>query len=186
MLGVVESGRILLVDDDRALRDAVGRALRLEGHEVIIASDGQEALRVLAVETVDLVVLDVAMPGMSGIDVCRRLRATGDRASVPLTLTARDAVGDRVEGLDAGADDYLVKPFALDELLARARAGVRRRATASPRRRPGSGSLSFVTCGWMSTPSWPFGARGVLTRQEPSSCCSNCSSRIPGRCLCAA
>jgi two-component system response regulator MprA len=123
---VVGSGRILLVDDDRALRDAVGRALRLEGHEVIVASDGREALRMLVAETVDLVVLDVAMPGMSGIEVCRRLRVAGDRASV-LMLTARDSVGDRVEGLDAGADDYLVKPFALDELLARVRAGVRRR-----------------------------------------------------------
>lgn len=121
------SGRILLVDDDRALRDALSRALRLEGHEVIVASDGQEALRLLVGQTVDLVVLDVAMPGMSGIEVCRRLRAAGDSASV-LMLTARDAVRDRVEGLDAGADDYLVKPFALDELLARVRAGVRRRS----------------------------------------------------------
>jgi two-component system response regulator MprA len=124
---VVGSGRILLVDDDRALRDALSRALRLEGHEVIVASGGQEALRLLVGQTVDLVVLDVAMPGMSGIEVCRRLRAAGDSASV-LMLTARDAVRDRVEGLDAGADDYLVKPFALDELLARVRAGVRRRS----------------------------------------------------------
>ena len=123
---MVGSGRILLVDDDRALRDAVGRALRLEGHEVIVAADGQEALRVLAGDSVDLVVLDVAMPGMSGIEVCRRLRSAGDTASV-LMLTAKDGIADRVEGLDAGADDYLVKPFALEELLARARAGIRRR-----------------------------------------------------------
>jgi len=122
---MVGSGRILLVDDDRALRDAVGRALRLEGHEVIVAADGQEALRVLAGDSVDLVVLDVAMPGMSGIEVCRRLRSAGDTASV-LMLTAKDGIADRVEGLDAGADDYLVKPFALEELLARARAGIRR------------------------------------------------------------
>ena len=94
---------------------------------MIVASDGQEALRLLVGQTVDLVVLDVAMPGMNGIEVCRRLRAAGDSASV-LMLTARDAVRDRVEGLDAGADDYLVKPFALDELLARVRAGVRRRS----------------------------------------------------------
>jgi two-component system response regulator MprA len=119
-------GRVLLVDDDRALRDAVGRALRLEGYGVVVATDGREALSLLAREPVDLVVLDVSMPSMTGIEVCRRMRSAGDPASV-LMLTARDGVTDRVAGLDAGADDYLVKPFSLDELLARVRAGIRRR-----------------------------------------------------------
>ena len=117
---------MLLVDDDRALRDAVARALRLEGYDVVMASDGHEALRQLAHERSDVVVLDVAMPTVSGLDVCRRMRSAGDQTAV-LMLTARDQVGDRVAGLDAGADDYLVKPFALDELLARVRALMRRR-----------------------------------------------------------
>ena len=118
-------GRVLLVDDDRALRDAVGRALRLEGYEVVLATDGPEALGAIAGASTDLVVLDVSMPTMSGFEVCRRLRAGGERAAV-LMLTARDGVPERVAGLDAGADDYLVKPFALDELLARVRANIRR------------------------------------------------------------
>ena len=121
-----ERGRVLLVDDDRALRDAVARALRLDGYDVVTASDGHEALRQLANERSDVVVLDVAMPTVSGLDVCRRMRLAGDQTAV-LMLTARDQVGDRVAGLDAGADDYLVKPFALDELLARVRALMRRR-----------------------------------------------------------
>jgi two-component system, OmpR family, response regulator MprA len=118
-------GRVLLVDDDRALRDAVGRALRLEGYEVVLVTDGPEALDVMARDPADLVVLDVSMPTMSGLDVCRRLRAGGDHSAV-LMLTARDGIPERVAGLDAGADDYLVKPFSLDELLARVRAGIRR------------------------------------------------------------
>jgi two-component system response regulator MprA len=122
---VARYGRILLVDDDRSLRDAVSRALRLEGHDVTVACDGREALRVLANSPVDLVLLDVSMPGMSGLEVCRRMRHAGDRTAV-LMLTARDEVVDRVSGLDAGADDYVLKPFSLDELLARVRAGVRR------------------------------------------------------------
>jgi two-component system response regulator MprA len=118
-------GRVLLVDDDRVLREAVGRALRLEGYEVLLARDGREALRLIAEDQADLIVLDVSMPEMDGIEVCRRMRSAGEMASV-LMLTARDGIGERVEGLDAGADDYLVKPFALEELLARVRAGVRR------------------------------------------------------------
>ncbi|HXY72551.1 MAG TPA: response regulator transcription factor [Actinomycetota bacterium] len=117
--------RILVVDDDRAVREAVGRALRFEGYELDEAADGEEAFRRLAEHPPDGVVLDVLMPPPDGLEVCRRLRAGGDRTPI-LMLTARDAVEDRVEGLDAGADDYLVKPFALAELLARVRALLRR------------------------------------------------------------
>jgi two-component system response regulator MprA len=117
--------RIVVVDDDEALRSAVRRALRLEGYDVEVAADGAEALAHLAGLRADLVVLDVLMPVLDGVTVCRRLRETGDRTPV-LMLTARDAVSDRVIGLDAGADDYLTKPFALEELLARVRALLRR------------------------------------------------------------
>jgi two-component system, OmpR family, response regulator MprA len=117
--------RVMLVEDDDALRGAVGRALRLEGYEVDEASDGAEALARLASLRAGLVVLDVLMPEMDGLTVCQRLRELGDRTPV-LLLTARDLVADRVQGLNAGADDYLTKPFALDELLARVRALIRR------------------------------------------------------------
>jgi two-component system, OmpR family, response regulator MprA len=117
--------RIVVVEDDEALRHAVRRALRLEGHDVELASDGSEALAQLANLQADLVVLDVLMPGLDGITICRRLRASGDHTPV-LMLTARDTTSDRVTGLDAGADDYLTKPFALEELLARVRALLRR------------------------------------------------------------
>ena len=119
--------RILVVDDEPAVRDAVDRALRLEGYETELAADGSQALDALAVRAPDALVLDVLMPRIDGLEVCRRLRAAGDRTPV-LVLTARDAVPDRVRGLDAGADDYLVKPFALEELLARLRALLRRTA----------------------------------------------------------
>jgi two-component system response regulator MprA len=122
---VPDEGNVLLVDDDRALREAVGRALRLEGYRVWVAAEGREALALLGSQQVDLVVLDISMPVMDGVEMCRRMRAAGEQASV-LMLTARDDVRDRVNGLDAGADDYLVKPFVLDELLARVRAGIRR------------------------------------------------------------
>jgi len=118
--------RIVVVDDDEALRHAVRRALRLEGYDVELAGDGQEALARLTGGHADLVVLDVLMPLLDGITVCRRLRDNGDHTPV-LMLTARDTVSDRVLGLDAGADDYLTKPFALEELLARVRALLRRR-----------------------------------------------------------
>jgi two-component system response regulator MprA len=118
--------RILVVDDEPAVLDAVDRALRLEGYETELAADGQEALDSLAAGAPDALVLDLLMPRVDGLEVCRRLRAAGDRTPV-LVLTARDAVPDRVRGLDAGADDYLVKPFALEELLARLRALLRRR-----------------------------------------------------------
>ncbi len=117
--------RVVVVDDDEALRNAVRRALRLEGYDVELAADGAEALAHLAGLRADLVVLDVLMPVLDGITVCRRLRESGDRTPI-LMLTARDAVSDRVAGLDAGADDYLTKPFVLEELLARVRALLRR------------------------------------------------------------
>jgi two-component system response regulator MprA len=119
--------RILVVDDDAAVRESLGRALRLEGYDVELASDGTEALERLQGDgdDPDLVVLDVLMPNVDGIEVCRTLRRTGSRLPV-LMLTARDEVSDRVAGLDAGADDYVVKPFALAELLARVRALIRR------------------------------------------------------------
>jgi two-component system, OmpR family, response regulator MprA len=117
--------RILVVDDEPAVREAVDRALRLEGYETELAADGAQALEALADRAPDALVLDLLMPYVDGLEVCRRLRAAGDRTPV-LVLTARDAVPDRVRGLDAGADDYLVKPFALEELLARLRALLRR------------------------------------------------------------
>jgi two-component system response regulator MprA len=117
--------RVLIVDDEPAVRSALDRALRLDRYEVELAGDGREALDRLAETRLDAVVLDVMMPGIDGLEVCRRLREAGDRTPV-LMLTARDAVDDRVAGLDAGADDYLVKPFALKELKARLRALLRR------------------------------------------------------------
>ena len=117
--------QVLVVDDEPALVTALERALRLDGHDVAVATDGQRALDRLAGTTPDLVVLDVMMPRVDGLEVCRRLRAAGDRVPV-LMLTARDGIDDRVDGLDAGADDYLSKPFALRELRARVRALLRR------------------------------------------------------------
>jgi two-component system, OmpR family, response regulator MprA len=117
--------RILVVDDERAVREALERALRLEGYEVELAAEGQQALMSLAGRGVDAIVLDILMPVMDGLETCRALRRLGNRTPV-LMLTARHEVGDRVAGLDAGADDYLVKPFALEELLARLRALLRR------------------------------------------------------------
>ena len=119
--------RILVVDDEPAVRDSLRRALNLEGYEVELAGDGQEALDHLGGNGVDAVVLDVSMPRLDGLEACRRLRAQGSSLPV-LMLTARDEVADRVAGLDAGADDYVVKPFALEELLARLRALLRRTA----------------------------------------------------------
>ncbi len=117
--------KILVVDDEPAVRSAVRRALVLAGYDVETADDGSQALAALSGRPPDAVVMDVLMPEIDGLEVCRRLRAAGDRTPV-LLLTARDGVSDRVGGLDAGADDYLVKPFALEELLARLRALIRR------------------------------------------------------------
>ncbi len=121
----MEPMRILVVDDEPAVREAIERALRLDGYDVELAGDGEQALNAVEARAPDAVVLDILMPRVDGLQVCRRLRGTGDRVPI-LMLTARDAIGDRVGGLDAGADDYLVKPFALDELLARLRALLRR------------------------------------------------------------
>ena len=117
--------RILVVDDEPSVREALERVLRLDGFEVALAGDGVQAVRDIAAGAPDAVVLDVLMPRLDGLEVCRRLRDIGDRTPV-LMLTARDTVSDRVAGLEAGADDYLVKPFALEELLARLRALLRR------------------------------------------------------------
>jgi two-component system, OmpR family, response regulator MprA len=119
--------KILVVDDDPAVSGSLERALRLEGYQVETAADGTGALHALALASPDAMVLDLGLPDLDGLEVCRRLRAAGDDTPV-LMLTARDAVNDRVQGLDAGADDYLVKPFALAELLARLRALLRRRS----------------------------------------------------------
>ena len=118
--------KILVVDDERAVRDSLRRALELEGYEIELAADGNEALSMLeSSDEPDAIILDVLMPGVDGLEVCRRLRSAGRTLPV-LMLTARTEVEDRVAGLDAGADDYVTKPFALEELLARMRALLRR------------------------------------------------------------
>src|SRR5579859_7625125 len=117
--------RVLVVDDKPAVRRALERALALDQYEVSLASDGREAIDAIAADPPDAVVLDIVMPGIDGLEVTRRIRKAGDRTPI-LILTARDAVDDRVTGLDEGADDYLVKPFALRELQARLRALLRR------------------------------------------------------------
>ncbi|MCW3471502.1 response regulator transcription factor [Rhodococcus pyridinivorans] len=119
--------RILVVDDDRAVRESLRRSLSFNGYTVDLATDGQDALEQVATSRPDAMVLDVMMPRVDGLEVCRRLRSTGDDLPI-LVLTARDSVSERVAGLDAGADDYLPKPFALEELLARLRALLRRAA----------------------------------------------------------
>ena len=123
--------RVLVADDDRAIRESLARALELEGYEAVPAVDGVESLTRIRQESFDALVLDVMMPGVDGLAVCRVLRADGDRTPV-LMLTARQETADRVAGLDAGADDYLPKPFELDELLARLRALLRRASFAAP------------------------------------------------------
>jgi two-component system response regulator MprA len=117
--------RILVVDDDRAVRESLRRSLEFNGYQVELASDGAQALDAIVANRPDAMVLDVMMPRLDGLEVARRLRSTGDDLPI-LVLTARDTVSDRVSGLDAGADDYLPKPFALEELLARLRALLRR------------------------------------------------------------
>jgi two-component system, OmpR family, response regulator MprA len=135
--------KILVVDDERAVRDSLRRALELEGYEIQLAVDGSEALAALEAEEEsqpEAVILDVLMPGLDGLEVCRRLRAAGNHVPV-LMLTARDEVENRVAGLDAGADDYVTKPFALEELLARVRALLRRTTT------DGDGGPELLTFG---------------------------------------
>ncbi len=129
--------RVLVVDDDRAVRESLRRSLEFNGYDVSLASDGAEALASIGRQTPDALVIDVMMPRLDGIETTRALRTAGNDLPI-LVLTARDSVGDRVEGLDAGADDYLTKPFALDELLARLRALLRRVHT------PGDGEDGFA------------------------------------------
>ena len=160
-----ERPKILVVDDEPAVQQALSRAFALERYEVEVARDGGEALEALAVARFDAVVLDVTMPGVSGLEVCRRLRASGDRSPV-LMLTARDAIDDRVAGLDAGADDYLVKPFALRELMARVRALLRRRATGEDEELPGILTFEGVTLDATAHEVHRDGRRLELTRTE--------------------
>ena len=132
--------RILVVDDDRAVRDSLRRSLEFNGYDVALAEDGAQALAGIAAARPDAVVMDVMMPRLDGLEATRALRSAGNDVPV-IVLTARDSVGDRVEGLDAGADDYLAKPFALPELLARLRALLRR---AHPPEADGEEELSFA------------------------------------------
>jgi DNA-binding response OmpR family regulator len=125
------AANVLVVDDDEEIRASLRRGLSLEGYRVTLAADGEEALRQARERLPDLVVLDVMMPGLDGLEVARRLRAADDTLPIIL-LTARDAVPDRVAGLESGADDYLVKPFAFEELLARIRVQLRRREAGRP------------------------------------------------------
>ena len=120
--------KILVAEDDNAVRESLERALCLEGYQVLVSSNGEQALEIASVTPPDLYILDVMMPILDGLSVCRTLRRQGDKTPI-LILTARHQVSDRVSGLDAGADDYLAKPFALDELLARIRALLRRNAS---------------------------------------------------------
>nr|WP_281269690.1 response regulator transcription factor [Phytoactinopolyspora halophila] len=150
------------MDDEPVLRESLARSLRFEGYTVTVAADGVEALDLLPEVRPDALVVDVMMPRMDGIEVCRRVRTGGDRTPM-LILTARDAVRDRVRGLDAGADDYLVKPFAHEELLARLRAIVRRVGTTDDEPPLQVGDLRLDPQRW-------YVARGdreiILTRTE--------------------
>lgn len=134
---------VLVVDDDAKITSFLRRSLALEGYQVVVANSGAEALRVVAESPPDLLILDVMMPDLDGLEVCRRIRAAGEEFPI-LMLTAKDAISDRVKGLDQGADDYLVKPFALEELLARLRALSRRGAPEPREDRPEPGVLQYA------------------------------------------
>jgi two-component system, OmpR family, response regulator MprA len=123
--------RLLIAEDDRGVRESLARALQYEGYEVVVAADGREAMQVARLGSIDALVLDVMMPELDGLEVARKLRLEGNRIPI-LMLTARHEISDRVAGLEAGADDYLVKPFALDELLARLKALLRRSSLSPP------------------------------------------------------
>ncbi|PWK52301.1 two-component system response regulator MprA [Actinoplanes xinjiangensis] len=161
--------RILVVEDDTAVRDSLARTLRFQGYQVDTAQDGLAALDVVRAGEPDAMVLDVSMPRMDGLETCRQLRAGGVVVPV-LMLTARDSVGDRVAGLDAGADDYLVKPFALQELLARIRALLRRSAlsTVATEEEAGEDLLTFadVRMDPATREVWRGGRALKLTRTE--------------------
>jgi two-component system response regulator MprA len=161
-----QTQRVLVVDDDRAVRDSLRRSLEFNGYHVSLASDGAEALASIAGQAPDVLVIDVMMPRLDGIETTRALRTAGNDLPI-LVLTARDSVGDRVEGLDAGADDYLTKPFSLDELLARLRALLRRaHAAASDELEDEVLSFSDLTLN-VATREVRRGARPIeLTRTE--------------------
>lgn len=165
---MLEGMSVLIVDDEPAVRDALRRSLTFEGYETELAVDGLDALEKATAQEPELIVLDVLMPRMDGLTAARRLRAAGVRVPI-LMLTARDTVGDRVTGLDAGADDYLVKPFELDELLARIRALLRRSSYAAEAGAvPESDVLSFADLRMdLGTREVTRGDRAVdLTRTE--------------------
>ncbi|BAU95267.1 two-component system response regulator [Corynebacterium suranareeae] len=139
--------KILVVDDEHAVRESLRRSLSFNGYTVLLAEDGIQALEMIEKEQPVLVILDVMMPRMDGLEVCRHLRSEGDDRPI-LILTARDNVSDRVGGLDAGADDYLAKPFALEELLARVRSLVRR--SAAEANQISNAEYAEITCGDLS------------------------------------
>jgi two-component system, OmpR family, response regulator MprA len=163
---MAEPARILVVDDEPAVQSALARALKMESYDVAQATDGEEALARLGAAPYEAVILDIGMPRIDGLEVCRRLREGGDRTPV-LMLTARGEVDDRVAGLDAGADDYLVKPFALRELLARVRA-LLRRAEEGEDGDGGPTSLAFEDLGLdtQSHEAWRGDRQLALTRTE--------------------
>lgn len=164
---VVSVPTVLLAEDDPAIRRAVEQSLLLEGYHVVATGDGLEAIAAVRRDNPDLLVLDVMMPGLDGLTVCRVLRAQGDRTPI-LVLTARTQVSDRVAGLDAGADDYLVKPFEPDELLARLRALLRRAAPGIGPDSPASDQLTAagVRLDLAARRAWRGGAEIVLSRTE--------------------
>jgi two-component system response regulator MprA len=156
--------RVLVVDDDRAVRESLRRSLAFNGYDVALAADGAEALAGIASHAPDVVVMDIMMPRLDGIEATKALRKAGNDVPI-IVLTARDAIGDRVEGLDAGADDYLTKPFALQELLARLRALLRR---AVPPEADGDEILTFSDLSMnVATREVTRGSRRIeLTRTE--------------------
>ena len=172
--------RILVVDDDRAVRESLRRSLEFNGYDVALATDGAEALARINGLAPDAVIIDVMMPRLDGIETTKALRTAGNDVPI-LVLTARDAVGDRVDGLDAGADDYLTKPFALEELLARLRALLRRRTLGiRRRRRRGRSSFADLTMNLATREVERGGRQITLTRTECT--CSRCSCAGPSGC----
>jgi len=165
--GAVSSGkpRALVVDDDKAVRESLRRSLEFNGYDVVLASDGAEALAGISTAAPDIVVMDVMMPRLDGIETTKALRQAGNDLPI-LVLTARDAVGDRVDGLDAGADDYLTKPFALQELLARMRALLRRAVPTAPGESDEVLSYSDLTMNIASREVTRAGRSIELTRTE--------------------